>query len=111
MGKGNDKKVVREARHLLLSALGNLLESDRERKFRRPHQKQRPLSRDEFCAQKHLPDTNVSFIETGRFLDLDFAHLRLYLANTYGKSDVAFVTSVKKVYDGLKELDKLLKKL
>jgi hypothetical protein len=29
----------------------------------------------------------------------------------YGKNDPAFVTSARKVYDGLKEIDKLLKRL
>lgn len=110
MGKGNDKKVVREARHVLLGSLGNLLESDRERKFTYS-QKAKPLPRRLFCTRNHLQEANVTFIETGRFLEINVSHLRTYLATTYGVSNAAFATSVKKVYDGLKELDKLLKKL
>jgi len=110
MAKGNDKKVVKEARALLLRTLGNLLESHRERKFTYA-QRARPLPRHLFCSRNNLDEGIVSFIETGRFLSLDFARLRLYLATTHGRNDPAFVTSVRKVYDGLKELDELLKEL
>lgn len=109
MAKGNDKKVVRYAHHLLLSAMGNLLESHRERRFRHAG---KALSRATFCAQQHgLVESTVAHIETGRFLGLNFSQLRLYLAATHGKSDAAFVTSARKVYDGLKEMDGLLQKL
>ena len=108
MAKGNDKKVVRHAHELLLAAMGNLLESHRERTFR---DKGKAQTRTVFCAKNHLPVGNVAFIETGRFLEIGVAHLRHYLAATYGKSDQAFATSVKKVYDGLKEMDRLLDRL
>jgi hypothetical protein len=110
MAKGNDKKVVKEARALLLRTLGNLLESHRERKFTYA-QRARPLPRRLFCSRNNLDEGIVSFIETGRFLSLDFGRLRHYLATTHGLNDPAFVTSLRKVYDGLKELDELLKKL
>ncbi len=67
MAEGNDKKLVRETHRLLLSAMGNLLESHRERRFRSGRAAQ---SREDFCAQHNLPVGNVSFIETGRFLQL-----------------------------------------
>ncbi len=108
MAKANDKKVVRHTYNLLLSTMGNLLESHRERRFRHAGKAQ---SRATFCAQHGLAVGNVAFIETGRFLDLTFPHLRHYLAVTYGKSNAAFVTSTKKVYDGLKEMDELLQEL
>jgi hypothetical protein len=110
MAKGNDKKVVKEARALLLSTLGNLLESHRERRFTYS-QKAKPLPRRLFCTRNHLDPAIVSFIETGRFLSLNFSHLRNYLATTYGRSDTDFTTSTRKVYDGLKELEELLKEL
>lgn len=110
MAKGNDKKVVKEARNLLLSAIGNLLESHRERKFTyktRP----RPLSRNKFCTPNNLVASTVAHIETGRFLALNFSQLRTYLAAIYGHNDPRFAASMKKVYDGLKELDTILPKL
>jgi hypothetical protein len=110
MAKANDKKVVKQARELLLMALGNLLESHRERKFTyasRP----RPFSRKKFCSQNNLNASTVAFIETGRFLSLKFSQLRTYLATIYGHNDADFAASMKKVYDGLKELDKVLSEL
>jgi hypothetical protein len=110
MGKGNDKKVVKQARKTLLDTMGNLFESHRERKFKSTQGA--PLSRAQFCQKKpDLQESNVAFIETGRFLSLDVAKLRIYLATTHGKGGTKFATSVKKVYDGLKELDQLLKQL
>ena len=103
MAKGNDKKVVRQTRELLLAMLGNLLESHRERKFKG--------SRDQFCQSNNLKQSTVAFIETGRFLALDLAQLCRYLAVTYARSDTKFITSVKKVYDGLKEMDNLMRVL
>jgi hypothetical protein len=103
VAKGNDKKVVKHARELLLITIGNLLESHRERKF--------PGSRDQFCELNNLKQSTVAFIETGRFLSLDLAQLRRYLATTHARSDVKFANSVKKVYDGLKELENLTKEL
>lgn len=108
MAKANDKKVVRQAHNLLLSAVGNLLESHRERRFRHAGRAQ---SRAAFCAQHHLGASTVAHIETGRFLSLTFPQLRHYLAVTYGRHDGAFATSAKKVYDGLKEMNRLLERL
>ena|SRR5437016_449981 len=108
MAKGNDKKVVKQAHGALLSAMGNLLESHRERKFRSAG---RAKSRSAFCAENSLVKSTVAHIETGRFLGLTFPQLRRYLATTHGKGSAAFATSAKKVYDGLKEMDNLLKKL
>jgi hypothetical protein len=108
MAKANDKKVVRHAHSLLLSTIGNLLESHRERRFRHAGKAQ---SRAVFCAQHGLVQGNVAFIETGRFLSMTFPQLRHYLAVTYGSNDAAFATSAKKVYDGLKEMDRLLQRL
>jgi len=110
MAKANDKKIVKQARELLLGAMGNLLESHRERKFTYA-QRAKPLPRRLFCARNNLDPAIVSWIETGRFLKLNFPHLRQYLATTYGKNDADFVTSVRKVYDGLKELEDLIKEL
>lgn len=111
MAKGNDKKVVKQTRDLLLRTIGNLLESHRERKFTYA-QRARPLPRRLFCSRnQNMVESTVSHIETGRFLGLDFGQLRLYLATVYGRNDQAFVNSIKKVYDGLKELDALLKVL
>jgi hypothetical protein len=107
MGKANDKKVVKEARNLLLRAIGNLLESHRERKFTYA-QRRGQLPRRLFCKRNNLVEPTVSHIETGRFLALDFNQLRLYLATVYGRNDQAFVTTTRKVYDGLKELDDLI---
>ena len=109
MAKRNDKKVVKQARELLLGTLGNLLESHRERKF--TDSQHGPLSRNLFCSQKNLKRSTVAFIETGRFLSLNFSKLRQYLATTYGRNDAKFVASVRRVYDGLKEVEGLLKKL
>ncbi len=108
MAKANDKKVVRHTCSLLLSTMGNLLESHRERRFRHAGQAQ---SRATFCAQHGLAASTVAHIETGRFLSLTFPQLRHYLAVIYGRNDVAFATSAKKVYDGLKEMDRLLQRL
>ncbi len=110
MAKGNDKKVVKQARELLLGTLGNLLESHRERKFTYA-QRAQPLPRKLFCKRNNLNRSTVAFIETGRFLSLNFGQLRQYLATTYGRNDANFAASVRKVYDGLKELDELLKEL
>lgn len=109
MAKGNDKKVVKQTRELLLSTLGNLLESHRERRFK--SSSGTPLSRGTFCQANNLNESNVAFIETGRVVELGFNQLRRYLATTYGRSDVRFTTSARKVYDGLKELEKFLKEL
>jgi hypothetical protein len=110
MAKANDKKVVKEARSLLLSTLGNLLESHRERNFTYSQSPQ-PLPRRLFCKRNSLKESTVAHIETGRFLGLDVGQLNLYLAATYKRNDPTFKTSVKKVYDGLKELTELLKEL
>jgi hypothetical protein len=103
MAKGNDKKLARESRDLLVAVLGNLLQGHRERKSK--------LSRTAFFAQKTPSAPTAAFVETGRLLRLTFQPFRLYLATVYGKNDAAFVSSARKVYDGLKELDKLLEHL
>ncbi len=110
MGKANDKKVVKETRDLLLRSMGNLFESHRERSFRYA-QKVTPLPRRLFCRRKGLDEGSVSFIETGRFLRLKLNRIRMYFAVTYGKSDVSFLNSFGKVYEGLKEIDNLLNEL
>jgi hypothetical protein len=111
MAKGNDKKVVRQARKLLLDAFGNLLESHRERKFRSQNDPRRPMARAAFCNANGLNDSNGTHIETGRMLGVSFAHLREYLATTHARNDVPFTASARKVYDGLKELEAFLDKL
>jgi len=110
MAKANDKKVVKETRNLLLSAMGNLLESHRERKFTYA-QRSTPLPRRVFCRRFRLIEATVSHIETGRFLNLDFNQLRMYLAATHGRTDVNFLNSFRKVYEGIKEIDDLLRML
>jgi hypothetical protein len=110
MGKASDKKVVKQAHKTLVDSIGNLLESHRERKFTSPQGS--PQSRTQFCqAHPNLQESTVRHIETGRFLSLDVAKLRTYIAVTHGKSNPKFATSLKKVYEGLKEMDKLLKEL
>jgi len=84
MAKANDKKVVKQAREVLLGALGNLLESHRERKFTYA-QRAKPLPRRLFCRRNNLDPAIVSWIETGRFLRLNLSHLRHYLAAVYGR--------------------------
>jgi hypothetical protein len=110
VAKGNDKKMVKETRDLLLSALGNLWESHRERNFRyktRP----RPFSRKKFCEQYNLVPSTVGHIETGRLLGLGFPQLRTYLAAIYRRNDQQFTSLMKRMYDGLKELDDVLEEL
>ncbi len=53
MAKGNDKKVVKQARELLLGTIGNLLESHRERRFAYS-QRAKPLPRRLFCRRQIL---------------------------------------------------------
>ncbi len=109
MAKGNDKLMVKLSKATLVGAISNLLESHRERTFRGPNGG--PLSRKEFCENNGLTTGTVSHIETGRFLGLTTPHLRQYLAVTHRRADAKFAESLKKVYDGLRELDVLLKKL
>lgn len=107
MGKANDKKVVKDARDLLLRSIGNLFESHRERRFAYA-QRPTPLPRRLFCRRNTLVEPTVSHIETGRFLGLRFNQLRVYLATIYGRNDIAFSNSSRKVYEGLKEMDNFL---
>jgi hypothetical protein len=110
MGKANDKKVTKETRDLLLCTLGNLLESQRERKFRSSRNKS--LTRRQFCHDnRNLIEATVSHIETGRFLNLRFDQLRVYLAAVYATNNANFIDSFRRVYDGLKEIDELLRML
>jgi len=110
MGKADDKKVIREARNLLVVAMGNLLESERERKFTY-RSKPGPKRRKTFCNKFKLTESTIAWIETGRMLGLRFDQMRSYLAAIRRKDDVAFLESFKKVYDGLKALDTVLKDL
>ena len=109
MAKGNDKLIVKLAKATLVGAISNLLESHRERAFRGRNGK--PLSRQEFCEGNGLVTGTVSHIESGRFLGLTTPQLRQYLAVTHKRADAKFAESLKKVYDGLRELDELVKKL
>jgi hypothetical protein len=110
LGKQNEKKLVTQARNLLVGSLGNLLESERHRKF--PYKsKPGPKTRKTFCNKFGLVEPTVAHIETGRMLGLKLAQIRTYLAAVRGKKDLAFDESFKKVYEGLKELDNLLKKI
>lgn len=110
MAKANDKKVVMDACQTLLAAIGNLLESHRERRFVDPSTK-RPLTRKQFCLNNSLVVGTVSHIETGRFLGLQHPQLRKYLAVTYGKSDSKFAESMRKVHTGLKEIERFMDEL
>lgn len=110
MGKGNDKSVVMEARQTLLRALGNLLESHRERKFVNPATK-KALSRKEFCQNNGLIESTVAHIETGRFLSLQHPQFRRYLAVTHRNSNKKFAESMRTVHAGLKEIEAFLKRL
>jgi hypothetical protein len=110
MGKQNEKKMIRAARDTLVVGIGNLLESERQRKFAyrsRPG----PKTRRTFCNKFKLAESTVTWLETGRVLNLGFALLRPYLAALRGKDDTKLLESFKKVYDGLKELGPLLKRL
>jgi hypothetical protein len=108
VGKANDKKVVKENAKALVTAIGNLLESDRERKFRYAA-KPKPLPRRLFCQRNRLNESTVAYIETGRMLRLSMGQLRVYFAVVRGRDDKRFVASFKKVYDGLRELGKVMK--
>jgi hypothetical protein len=108
MPKGTDKRLVREAAQLTLDTLGNLLESHRQKKFRK---RGKPLSRVQFCELYEVKESTVSQVESGSVLGLDDSQLRLYLAVAYGRSDERFSNSAKMVYDGVRELENLLKML
>ena len=110
MGKQNEKKVVREARKLLVTAFANLLESERQRKYSYKS-KPGPKTRKTFCNKFSLVPSTVTHIETGRMLGLKLPQMRTYLAALRGKDDVKFNESFKKVYEGLKEIDNVLAKL
>jgi len=107
MGKANDKKVIREARDLLVVALSNLLESERERRYAYKS-KPGPKSRKTFCNSFRLNESTIAWIETGRILGLKFNQLRPYFAALRKKDDTQFLQSFRKVYDGLKEIDTVL---
>ena len=110
VGKQNEKKLVRDARDLLVGAFGNFLESERHRK--NPY-KSKPghRTRKYFANRFNLAESTVAHIETGRMLGLNLPQIRTYLAAVRGKNDAQFTDSLKKVYEGLKEIDKLLTKL
>jgi hypothetical protein len=107
LGKQNNKKVVRETRNLLTIALGNLLESERERKFSYKT-KTGPKTRKAFCNKFHLNKSTVTWIETGRMLELNFRQIRTYLAAVRARDDKPLLVSFEMVFGGLKEIDKLL---
>lgn len=110
VGKQNEKKIIRDTRDLLLRAFGNFLESERQRK--NPYKsKAGHRTRKYFSNKFYLPESTVAHIETGRMLGLNLPQIRTYLAAVRGKDDSQFNNSLKKVYEGLKEIDKLLTKL
>src|SRR5688572_10790381 len=110
VGKRNEKKLVLDARSLVVGALGNFLESERQRK--NPYKSKPGHRTRKFSANKfHIAESTVAHIETGRMLGLQLKQLRTYLAAVRGKDDAQFNNSLKKVYEGLKEIDKLLSKL
>jgi len=102
MAKGNEKVLIKEANQVVLRAFGNMLQSCRERQI--PH-------RQDFCDKFGLKVSNVAYIETGRFLELDFSHLRTYLAAVFGKSDTKFATQAQDFYNGQKSLKEFVKKI
>lgn len=108
MGKANDKKVVRESARTLTVAIGNMLESERERKYRYAA-KPKPLPRQLFCKRHGLNKPAVDYIESGRMLQRSISSFRKYFAVLRKNDDKSFLASFKKVCDGLKELEKLLK--
>lgn len=110
MGKQNDKKVIRHAKEMLAVTLGNLLESERERRFAYKN-KPGPKKRKTFCTKVGLKEGTVAWIETGRFLGLSFNQLRPYLAALRKTDDHQYLTEFKKVYDGLKAIDVILEGL
>jgi hypothetical protein len=107
MAKGNDKKVVRETAKALVTALGNLLESERERKFRSGRT---ALSRRRWCSTVGLNKSNVAHIETGRILGLNFRIVRPYLAALRKRDDPALRGSLQQFHQGLKELENFLER-
>ena len=115
MGVANDKKVVRDATKMLLTALSNLLESQRERKFRRAtkDKKGKPLPRRLFCREiKGIGESTVAYMETGRMLNLSFPQkIRIYLAAIRKKDDLRFLKSFHKIYVGIKAVDNVLKNI
>jgi hypothetical protein len=93
-----------------VGAFGHFLESERQRK--NPY-KSKPghRTRKYFANKFNLAESTVTHIETGRMLGLNRPKIRTYVAAVSGKNDTQFNESLKKVYEGLKEIDKLLSKL
>lgn len=110
MGKANNKKVIKDALSVLMSSLSNLLESQRERTFKYKT-KGNKKSRKTFCNAFELNESTVAHIETGRMLGLSFDQIRVYLAALKGKDDKQFLDKFRKVYDGLKGIDDLLRNI
>lgn len=106
MAKANDKKVVRDSAKALVSALGNLLESERERQFR--SQNGKSLTRAQFCNQIHLVQANVAHIETGRMLGLGFNVVRPYLSALKRRDIPALRNALQQVRSGLRQLEQFL---
>lgn len=110
MANQNDKKVIRAARDLLVVALSNLLKSERERKFAYKT-KAGPKRRKTFCNKFNLTVSTVAWIETGRILGLRFEQLRPYLAALREKDEHQYLLEFRRLYDGLKAIDVVLKDL
>ncbi len=110
MGKQNEKKIVREARMLTVLALGSLFESERQRRYVYKS-KPGPKTRKTFCNKFDLAESTVTHIETGRMLGLKFSNMRKYIAAIRAKDDTKLLESLRKVYDGLKELDIVLENI
>lgn len=108
MGVANDKKVIKEAKNVLVSSISNLFESTRERKYTYS-QRAKPLSRKVYCRRNKMNAGTVSHIETGRFLNLSLPQLRVYLASIRGRDDSTFLDEFGKIHAGLKAIDKVLK--
>ena len=106
MAKGNDKKVVREVSQALMAALGNLLEAERERKYRTGVS---ATTRQQWCHMTGRTRSTVTHIETGRMTNLNYsAVVRPYLISLRGRRDISLETSLNRVHEGMRELRKFL---
>jgi len=108
MAKANDKKLVTEATKVLVLALGNMLQTERERKFRTT--KKKPMPRKMFCEKVEVPEPTAFQVETGAMLKLDFnADVRPYLSALECRNDRALATALQRVHEGLVEVNAFLK--
>ena len=108
MGLANDKKVINQALNMLLVALGNTFISKREREHIQTND--RPYKRNKWIRKVNLnmPGGTVTAIETGGFLRLSQSQGEKYIAALTGNDNTERKESLKKVYDGLKEIDTFL---